>query len=378
MHEVSLYIHIPFCQKKCGYCDFNAYSGYKDNTKKRYVEALKEEIKLFSENLSNFIVPTIFFGGGTPSFLPAEFLSDILKTIFENYDVLENAEISLEANPNDGNLESFSLLRRSGFNRISFGVQTFDNKLLTQIDRIHSDTDVENAILLARQAGFTNMSIDLMFGLPYQSIKQWEDSLTRAIALDLPHLSLYGLILEEGTPFWGRHERGKLPLPSEDKEVQMLEIALAQTQAAGYAHYEISNYSKPGYECRHNKVYWKNGEYLGFGAGASGYFNGVRSTNEPNPTRYILRLSHQKSVVVATETLLKTQQMGERIMLGLRMHEGLSLNDFETSFGENPLVLFAKPLTKWQERGLLSIENNHIKLTQQGIFLASEVMADFL
>jgi putative oxygen-independent coproporphyrinogen III oxidase len=376
MRPISFYIHIPFCQKKCGYCDFNAYSGYKENSKRRYVDALKTEIALSSPE--NFTVQTIFFGGGTPSFLPAEWLVEILESVFTHHTVLPNAEISLEANPNDANLESLTLLRKSGFNRISFGVQTFNNQLLTQIDRTHSDRDAENAILLAKQADFDNISIDLMFGLPYQTIKQWDESLTRALALRLPHLSLYGLILEEGTPFWGRHQRGKLPLPTEDKEVEMLEMAIEHTQSAGYTHYEISNYAKPGFACVHNHTYWQGTEYLGLGAGASGYLGGTRYTNEPSPTRYINRLSQHKSVIVASETLSLEQQRGEAIMLGLRMRKGIALADFERRFACDAATLFAPQIAHWQERGLLEVTNNHLKLTDAGVFLASEVMADFL
>ena len=210
-NNAGVYVHIPFCVKKCGYCDFNAYSGYRDATKVKYVDALCREIEARAE--PDTVVPTIFFGGGTPTTLSASDLSRILQTVRSSFDVDPDAEISLEANPSDATLPYLTELRQSGFNRISFGVQTFNDRLLKSIDRVHSAEDARTAVDLAKAAGFTNLSIDLMFGLPRQTLADWDRSLDAAFALDVPHLSMYGLIVEEGTVFWARRERGKLSLP---------------------------------------------------------------------------------------------------------------------------------------------------------------------
>ncbi len=372
----GVYVHIPFCVKKCGYCDFNAYSGYKDATKKSYVDALCREIAARAEPQTR--VPTVFFGGGTPTTLAAHELVRILETVKTAFSVDADAEVSVEANPGDASLPYLSALRAAGFSRLSFGVQTFDDRLLKSIDRIHSAAEAETAIALAREAGFDNVSIDLMFGLPRQALADWDRSLDRAFALDVPHLSLYGLIVEEGTAFFARRERGKLPLPTEKSEAAMFARALERAQAAGYERYEISNYARPGFACRHNQVYWRNEEYVGFGAGAASYWGGARLMNERLPARYADTVKTSGSAIVSEERLSERETMGETIMLGLRLAEGVDLAAFARRFHARAENVFAEEIARLRETGLVEVVNERLRLTPRGLFLASDAMLAFL
>ncbi len=372
----GVYVHIPFCVKKCGYCDFNAYSGYRDATKVKYVDALCREIAARSETGTR--VPTIFFGGGTPTILSAADLSRILATVRGNFDVDPDAEISLEANPSDATHEYLTELRQSGFNRLSFGVQTFNDRLLKSIDRIHNAEDARAAVAAAKAAGFSNLSIDLMFGLPRQTLADWERSLDAAFALNVPHLSMYGLIVEEGTVFWAKSERGKLPLPSEKIEAAMFARAIERTILAGYQRYEVSNYARPGFESRHNQIYWRNEDYFGFGAGAASYRQGIRSLNERLPGRFADRVNATGSATVEQEQLTAQEAMGETMMVGLRLAAGIDLDAFARRFGIRAEDHFANQIAALKTSGLLELADGHLRLTERGLFLASEVMMRFI
>ena len=374
--SAGVYVHIPFCVKKCGYCDFNAYSGYHDATKVKYVDALCREIESRSE--ADTHVPTIFFGGGTPTTLAASDLSRILETVKRSFAVDTEAEISLEANPSDATREYLTTLRRSGFNRISFGVQTFNDRLLKSIDRIHSAEDARTAVTAAKEAGFENLSIDLMFGLPRQTLADWDRSLDAAFALDVPHLSMYGLIVEEGTVFFAKRERGKLPLPSEKIEAAMFGRAIERAIPAGYRRYEVSNYARPGFESRHNQIYWRNEDYFGFGAGAASYRGGVRSMNERLPGRFADRIYAGGFATVEREELTPGEAMGETMMVGLRMATGIDLDAFADRFGVRAESHFAAQIETLQKAGMLETAEGHLHLTERGLFLASEVMMRFL
>lgn len=372
----AIYVHIPFCSRKCGYCDFNAYSGYKDGTKARYVEALCREIAAAGDGST---IQTVFFGGGTPTNLPARDLARILATLRAHFTLAANAEVSLEANPSDASPQELEALRAAGFNRISFGVQTFNDTLLKLIDREHSGEAAKQAIVQARAAGFTNLSLDLMFGLPRQTVRDFERTLETALALEIPHLSIYGLIVEEGTPFFARRERGKLPLPAESAEASMFGRALEQTRVAGLERYEISNYARPGYACRHNRVYWRNESYFGFGAGATGYLAGVRRVNIRRPSAYTDAALAGRALAVETETLTADETMGETMMLGLRLAEGISLADFSARFGVEVEARWPTELAELTVQGLVERTATHLRLTEpKGLFLASEAMARFI
>jgi oxygen-independent coproporphyrinogen-3 oxidase len=376
MKTVGVYVHIPFCAKKCGYCDFNAYSGYKDGTKARYVDAICREIEARAE--SDTRIPTIFFGGGTPTNLSAADLSRILQTIYRSFAVDADAEVTTEANPSDADEAYLSTLRAAGFNRLSFGVQTFNDRLLKTIDRIHSGDDARRAIASARSAGFTNVSLDLMFALPRQTMPDWERSLDSAIALEVTHLSMYALIVEEGTPFFARRERGKLTLPSENQEAAMFQRAIERATAAGYTHYEVSNYALPGFESQHNQIYWRNEEYFGFGAGAVSYLNGARQMNVRRPSAYIETVCEHGTAIADEERLTPAETMGETIMVGLRMTRGIHLDTFTARFGCRAEEVYAAPIAQFTANGLLEIAEGYLRLTRRGLFFANDVMAAFL
>jgi oxygen-independent coproporphyrinogen-3 oxidase len=376
MRTAAVYVHIPFCAKKCGYCDFNAYSGYKEGTKARYVDALCREIAARMEPSTR--VPTVFFGGGTPTNLSADDLGRILAAVRSAFAVDRDAEVSVEANPSDVSDDYLRTLRAHGFNRLSFGVQTFNDRLLRTIDRLHSGEEARQAVALAKEAGFDNLSLDLMFALPRQTLGDWDRSMDEAFALHVPHLSMYGLIVEEGTPFYGRQQRGRLPLPSEKTEAAMFARAIERATAAGYRHYEVSNYARAGYACRHNQVYWRNGEYFGFGAGAVSYLDGARTTNERRPSRYIEVVGERITCTAAEERLSPEETMGETVMLALRMRDGLDLEAYARRFGVRAEQHYGDPIARFRDLGMLESADDHLRLTERGLFLANEVMAAFL
>ena len=371
----GVYVHIPFCEKKCGYCDFNVYSGYKSESQAQYVDALCEEIRKRADGQE---ILTIFIGGGTPTLLPAESLGRILGELRAGFAVPEGIEITVEANPNDATPELLSALREFGVNRLSFGVQTFDDGLLKQIDRVHSARQAEDALQMAREAGFENLSLDLMFGLPRQTLADWEATLEKALSLNVPHLSMYGLMVEEGTAFWARRERGKLPLPEHDTEAAMFGHAQKRAEAAGLIRYELSNYARPGFESRHNSLYWRNDPYFGFGAGAWSYLDGIRARNVKRPPEYGLAVRESGWPIDEREELTQDEVMGETAMLALRTVAGLDLLSFAERFGVRPEDRFAEAIEKTVAQGLCELTSTSLRLTPRGTFLASDAMSEFV
>ena len=373
----AAYVHIPFCAKKCGYCDFNAYSGYKDGTKSRYVDAICHEIA--TRGAGGQPLTSVFFGGGTPTQLPTAALVRILDTLRETPGIAPNAEVTLEANPNDVMLHDWSALKNAGINRVSFGVQSFNPDVLKMIDRTHAPEDAATAIRTVRNAGITNLSIDLMFGLPRQTLADWRRTLSHAFALDIPHLSIYGLILEEHTPFWGRLQRGRMVLPGDVAQAAMLELAMDLSRDAGYTRYELSNYAMNGLESRHNRVYWRNDAYWGFGAGAVGYNNVERTTNVMRPSRYIdAMLSGAPMTFEMSETPDLAGSIGETMMLGLRLPEGVTLTDVSARYGVDIRELYADELTSGVETGLLEVVDDVVRLTKHGTMFANDAMLLFI
>ena len=378
-HAIGCYVHIPFCVRKCAYCDFNSYSGYTDAHIARYVAALTREIKEAPQNQDAGAVDTIFFGGGTPTAIPATDEAALLRAVLKTLPVTAEAEITTEANPGTMDVAHLAVLREAGFNRISFGVQSFDPGLLRTMDRIHSADEARAAVQAARSAGFENVSLDLMFGLPRQTLKQWRDSLREALTLETEHLSLYSLIVEEGTGFYTLQQKGRLPLPEDDLAADMYEMAVEVASAAGYAQYEIANFARPDRECRQNLHYWRNEPYYGFGCGAVAYLDGARRMNIKAPAAYSLAIEEGADLALSTETLTAEETMAETLMLGLRLtREGVSCNTFEQRFGINPRVKFATEIETFTRRGLLEVAGDSLRLTPQGVFLASEVMVAFV
>lgn len=384
----SIYLHIPFCQHKCGYCDFNTYAGLSDLIP-AYVDALVTEIEQAGGRASeDRDVHTIFFGGGTPSLLTRKQVDRILKTIRRHFLLTADTEITLEANPGTVNKPYLSELRQAGVNRISMGVQSSQVQELLILERTHGYADAIQAVRDCRQAGFENVSLDLIFGLPGQELTHWRENLERAMALSPEHISLYALTIEHGTPLASQIGRGLLMMPDPDRAADMYEWTQGYLKAAGFEHYEISNWAKtPSYRARHNLQYWQGGAYFGFGAGAHGYVAGVRTANVLSPAAYIKRLTNQSSslpayprtaATVATRRVDRVAEIAETLMLGLRLLEGYSLAEFTRRFGESFETRFASEVADLRSKGLLEISKGRVRLTNRGLLLANQVFSAFV
>ncbi|MBT6345585.1 MAG: radical SAM family heme chaperone HemW [Nitrospina sp.] len=377
MNSLGLYLHIPYCLHKCGYCDFNSHPENQAEAEV-YISALLAEIDHYAVKLKEKRVPTVFFGGGTPTILPPDHLDKILGRVKNRFDLTQNCEISIEANPATVECETLEQIRLSGFNRISIGVQSFDAEELKLLERVHNQEEIHTTVDRARQAGFNNLSLDLMFSLPGQSPEKWKSHLQQAVNKKPDHLSAYGLTIEPATSFFKLQERGLLQLPHEDIQLEMLETTIGFLQSAGYEHYEISNYAKPGYECQHNLNYWNNGEYLGLGAGASSYLNGERFKNINLPSRYIREVQVGGTAVESTERLEPLHAMGETIMLGLRQLKGISIENFENRFQVSFNTVYGKVLAPLLEERLITLNQNRMALSRKGLFIADSVILKFL
>lgn len=374
---VGCYVHIPFCVRKCAYCDFNSFSGYTDSSVARYVAALKTEIRRSHGRTTP--VDTIFFGGGTPTAIPASDEADLLQAVLQSLPVAPGAEITTEANPGTMDVAHLEVLRAAGFNRISFGVQSFDAGLLKTLDRIHTADEARRAVSAARTAGFENVSVDLMFALPRQTHKQWQDTLDEAFALGTDHISLYNLIVEEGTGFFTLQQKGRLPLPDEDTAADMFTMAIETAARHGFVQYEISNFARPGFQCAHNIHYWRNEPYYGFGCGAASYLDGARRMNIKSPAKYADAVEREDDLSADVEILDDEATMAETMMLGLRLTgEGVDCARFAARFGVDPRVRYAAEVKKFSDRGLLEITGDNLRLTGKGVFLGNEVMAAFV
>lgn len=375
----GIYVHIPYCEAKCFYCDFNSYA-LSNHRPERYVEALLREIEdtayRWASQAGSF--DTLYFGGGTPTTLTPDQIGRILEKIDQSFSFQRDREITIEANPGTVTLESLKTLRRLGINRISFGVQSFDDTLLKRIGRIHTAQQALEAYTLARLAGFDNVNLDFIYGLPGQTLEIWERTLRQALDLQPEHLSLYALIVEEGTPFGLWYSQGKLALPEEEVQAQMYQLARKLTRQEGYRQYEISNFARPGYECRHNLIYWNNDPYLGFGAGAVSYWEGVRRTNVRHPAKYIEKALKGEDLTEEAETLPPSLALGETLMLGLRMTQGVDLEKLYRRFGYDVLELYQSHIHRMKEIGLLTIRGKRMRLTTKGLILANEVWAGFV
>ena len=324
-------------------------------------------------------VDTIFFGGGTPTAIPATLQAQLLHSVIDSLPVSKDTEITTEANPGTMDVAHLGVLREAGFNRISFGVQSFDAGLLKTMDRIHSADEAVAAVHAARCAGFDNISVDLMFALPGQTKQQWQATLDRAMELGTNHISLYSLIVEPGTGFYTLQQKGKLSLPDEDLAADMFEMAIDSAVRHGYSQYEISNFAQPGRACRHNVHYWRNDPYYGFGCGAVSYLNGQRRMNVKSPTKYRIGINSGDDQAESNEALSASEAMSETMMLGLRLtDEGVNCDAFRRRFGVDPEEPFGREIATHVHAGLLKREDDHLVLTNRGMFLASEVMMSFV
>ena len=368
----SAYVHIPFCTQICYYCDFSKVF-IKNQPVDSYLEHLIEEYDSYDIKK----LRTLYIGGGTPTALSAPQLAFLLERLTDKLDLSYLEELTIEANPGDLDQEKIAVLKDSPVNRVSLGVQTFNDRMLKQIGRSHSEKDIYENIANLKKAGFDNISIDLIYALPKQTMEDVKINVAKAIALDIPHMSLYSLILENHTVFMNRMRRGKLPLPKEDLEAEMFEYIIAELEKAGFEHYEISNFSKPGFESRHNLMYWDNAEYYGIGAGASGYVNGVRYKNH-GPIRHYLQAVEAGNARVQEEVLTLKEQMEEEMFLGLRKKSGVSKKRFEEKFGLSFENQYGAVVSELTEQGLLVADRDIVRMTKQGLFLGDTVAEKFI
>jgi len=368
----SAYVHIPFCTQICYYCDFSKVF-IKNQPVDSYLEHLLEEFQSYDIQK----LRTLYIGGGTPTALSASQLEVLLKGLTKNLDLSALEELTIEANPGDLDADKIAALKNSAVNRVSLGVQTFDDKMLKKIGRSHLEKDIYENIDRLKLAGFDNISIDLIYALPGQTMEQVKENVAKAIGLDIPHMSLYSLILENHTVFMNRMRRGKLPLPKEELEAEMFEYIIAELERAGFEHYEISNFSKPSFESRHNLMYWDNAEYYGIGAGASGYVNGVRYKNH-GPIRHYLSAVEEGNARITEEHLSQKEQMEEEMFLGLRKKSGVSMARFEEKFGRSFDGLYGEIVKDLVQQGLMQIEGDRVRMTKRGLFLGDTVAERFI
>lgn len=377
--NISLYLHIPFCVRKCRYCDFLSFSDCSYTSQKEYVTALQEEIRAWKEAAENYQVRSIFLGGGTPSVLLDGFVGEIFQTLYEVWDISANAEITIEANPGTLTRQKLIEYRTCGVNRLSMGLQSTVNQELQCLGRIHTYEQFLANYRMAREEGFRNINVDLMSALPGQNLQSYGQTLARIVKLEPEHISAYSLIIEPGTPFAEDTEILK-QLPSEEAERRMYHYTNVILQSLGYERYEISNYSKPGYACYHNQVYWTGGEYLGLGLGASSYWNEMRFHNTENPEKYIQKIKEKQIEAIREDIVPDTRRsrMEEFMFLELRLMRGVSATDFEERFGITMQEQYGTVIDNYVEQGYLTWNQEWLKLTERGIDVSNRIMADFL
>ena len=369
---LELYVHIPFCVRKCQYCDF--LSGPSDEeTKERYIEALLQEIHAV-EHTEDYEIVSVFIGGGTPSALKAEAIASVMRTLQEKFFFCEDAEVTIEANPGTVDPEKLTIYRNVGINRLSLGLQSTDAEELKLLGRIHSYEEFLKSYEWAREAGFSNINIDLMFAIPGQTGEAWRQHLYQVAELNPEHISAYSLIIEEGTPFAEQN----LDLPDEDTEYQMYEDTAEILERYGYRQYEISNYAKQGYMCRHNAGYWQRLEYLGFGLGASSLYGGMRFSNTHQMQEYLKESRNPDQIRKDVTVLSRNEQIEEFMFLGLRMTEGISEKKFKENFNVRLMDIYGDILQKYEETGFMEHIETKWRLTRKGIHVSNHILADFL
>ena len=389
---LGLYVHIPFCVKKCKYCDFNSYKMDIDS-KKRYIEDLKIEMELYSSKLykddkyknkeccslnKNDKITSIFVGGGTPSILTSDEIREVFISIKEMFDIDENAEITIECNPGTLTLEKLKTMKEIGINRLSIGLQAIQEKHLNFIGRIHTYEEFEKNYKDALSVGFKNINIDLMYSLPNQTLCDWKETLEKVVHLNPTHISAYSLILEEGTELYNMYESNKFELIDENVDIEMYEYTINYLKSKGYNQYEISNYSKEGYNCEHNILYWECEHYIGIGAGASGYINENRYNNVESLEDYHLSLVKREKPIQKNEILSEKDMIEEKIFMGLRMNKGIKFEDFKKKFGIDFREKYNKQIEMLLARKLINQSFEGIQLTQKGREISNSVFIEFM
>lgn len=374
MKTISLYIHIPLCVKKCAYCDFASFEGRMPQ-RERYVQAVCREIRAQAAFFGRRRVQTVFMGGGTPTLLTGQQVQAIMDTVRACFDLLPDAEISMEGNPGTLTLQNLCAYSTAGVNRLSLGVQSMDDGLLAGIGRIHTAAQAEEAVRMAREAGFDNLNLDLMYGLPGQTAKQWKETLERAIALSPDHLSCYSLILEEGTALFERVNAGTCaPLPDEEAMDEMDALTAQITKDAGYIQYEVSNYAKPGRQCRHNVVYWECLPYLGVGLNAHSDLDGRRFYNPDNWEAYLKMAESDDMQRLEEGKNSREERMFERMMMGLRQTQGVDRIRFLQDFGIDPAAFWPETIAEMIDKALMTCNKERIALTERGMQVMNGVL----
>lgn len=374
---LGLYIHIPFCKRKCLYCDFPSYAGMEDYWDE-YTSALIDELYLRSEEFKGCTIKTIFIGGGTPSILPHSHIERILDAVYSKFSVKNSCESTIEANPGTLTPEKLKAYKGVGINRLSMGLQACQDEILKKLGRVHNFRDFETAVKLAQDAGFDNMNADIIFGIPGQSFRDWDETVSRVLSFDLTHISCYSLIIEEGTPFYRMREEGSLIPIDDDLDRQMYHHAVNRFSDAGFTQYEISNFSKPHYQCQHNMNYWERGEYIGAGAGAHSFFKNRRYANTSDVLKYIEGIRNKKPVLAEDSYIMPEDALAEKMFLGLRMNKGVNIKEVSGEFGIDAGEKYRKSLEKLLKNGLIEMENGFVKLTDKGMDLANLVFVEFI
>ncbi len=374
---LSIYIHVPFCQKRCMYCDFATFTG-QDEQMPAYVAAVETEMQRRAGRLGRPPAQTVFLGGGTPSLLPPDLLARLLDAVRARFTLDPAAEITMECNPGTLDADKLRAIRAAGVNRLSFGVQSLNDDILRTIGRIHSAAEALDAFASARACGFENLSGDLIHALPGQDLSDWQDTLARLVALDLPHYSLYGLIPEEGTPLLRALQRGEIVIPDGDHAAEMYEWARDYMAARGYEHYEISNWAKPGWASRHNTAYWVQTSYLGFGVAAHGYYAGERRGNVRGLAGYLRRIEHGEDPAVSVEAIDADRARSDGMIMGLRLIAGIERAVYRRQHGADPVDLWPGELALLQAQGLLAVTPERIALTREAHLLGNYVWEHFL
>ena len=386
--EIGLYVHIPFCKQKCYYCDFISYAN-KEQVVEKYINCLKKEIIQYAtenkimathELEPEYIIKTIYIGGGTPSFIDEAYILSIVKTIKNNFRIKENAEITIEVNPGTANKDKLETFKSCGINRLSIGLQAVQDEILKEIGRIHTYQDFLNTYEYARQVGFNNINVDLMIGLPDQTLENVKESIKAIISLKPEHISVYSLILEEGTKLNKLIKTKQLKLVSDELEREMYWYVKETLEKHKYNQYEISNFAKLGFESKHNLDCWNQNEYLGVGAAASSFIEDKRYSNTSELEQYISNIENNtpNRNLQLEETLTNESKMKEYIMLGLRKIEGINIAEFERKFNKNPIVKYSTILEKLNHEGLIEVNGSNIRLTNKGIDLANLVWEEFV
>lgn len=373
----SLYIHIPFCKAKCHYCDFVSFARC-ESQYESYVNALCQELEQRSTELQQDSIRTIFIGGGTPTVLSEHQIAKIMDTLVKNYNILEDCEISMESNPGTLTQEKIDYIGRSPINRISMGLQSTHDQLLKRLGRIHSYEVFNKNYEDLRKAGISNINVDLMFGLPDQNLAQFKESLQVVASLSPEHISAYGLIVEEGTPFYKAYEQDRLPLPQEEVERNMYHLCNQFLGEQGYKHYEISNYAKPSRECRHNMVYWQLEDYVGFGVSAHSYHQGYRYENTSSLDDYLKQADQGEFISYNKMQVDSKSLMEEFMFLGLRLLKGVERESFQHRFGRSIEEVYQGKIEKLCGQDLLMLEKGRYHLTKRGLDLSNQVLSDFL